>query len=95
MTHIAPGFVASEIRAVDNQGRHHPDAPDPLPSWLVASAESAAREIAGAVARRQRERVVTFHGKVLVWIQRHAPWLLRPLLGRSGGARRSGSVAQA
>jgi short-subunit dehydrogenase len=93
VTHIAPGFVASEIRAVDNQGHHHAGAKDPLPPWLVASAESAAVEIARAIARRKRERVVTFHGKVLVWFGRHAPWLLRPLLGRSGGARRPPNLA--
>ena len=89
VTHIAPGFVASQIRAVDNQGRWHDGAKDPMPSWLVASAESAAREIATAIARRRRERVITFHGKVLVWLGRHLPWLVAILVHRFGGARRS------
>lgn len=89
VTHIAPGFVASEIRAVDNQGRLHEGARDPMPAWLVASADSAAREIARAIAGRRREKVITFHGKVLVWLGRHMPWLIALLVARAGGARRA------
>lgn len=88
VTHIAPGFVASEIRAVDNQGRHHADAKDPVPKWLVASAESAAREIANAISRRSRERVVTFHGKLLVLLERHAPWLVASFANLASGDKR-------
>jgi len=36
----------------------------------------AARQIVRAVARRRRETVVTGHGKVAVFLQRHAPWLV-------------------
>ena len=32
---VSPGFVESEFRAVDNQGRHHAGARDPVPAWLV------------------------------------------------------------
>jgi short-subunit dehydrogenase len=80
VTHIAPGFVASEIRAKDNREVVHPDARDPVPSWLVMPAEAASREIVNALARRKREQVVTFHGKVFVFLVRHAPWLVESVL---------------
>jgi short-subunit dehydrogenase len=88
VTHIAPGFIASEIRAKDNQGVYHRDAADPVPPWLVASAESAAKEIVQAVAARKRERVVTFHGKVFVFIQRHFPWFVDLLAGNFDAEKR-------
>ena len=76
VTHIAPGFVASQIRAKDNREVVHPDAADPVPSWLVMAAEDAARDIVTAIARRKKEEVITFHGKVFVLLARHAPWLV-------------------
>ncbi len=81
---VSPGFVASEIRQVDNRGVHHPDAPDPAPAWLRMPAERAARVIVRAVARRRREVVVTGHGKLLVWLARHAASLVDVGLRRSG-----------
>lgn len=83
VTLISPGFVASEIRQVDNRGVHHPRAQDPLPAWLPMPAEHAAKKIVAAAYRRRRESIVTAHGKVLVWLQRFAPWTLR-LAMRSG-----------
>lgn len=76
VTHLAPGFVASEIRAKDNHEVLDPAAVERVPSWLVASAEASAREIVDAVERRRGERVVTFHGKLFVFLERHAPWLV-------------------
>jgi len=80
VTLISPGFVASELYTVDNRGARHPDAVDPAPSWLRMPAEKAARQIATAVTRRRRERVITGHGKVAVFLQRHVPWLLSSLI---------------
>lgn len=77
VTLISPGFVASEIRQVDNEGVHHPGARDPVPAWLVASAESAAREIVDALERREVERIVTGHGKFLVFLNRLSPGFVR------------------
>lgn len=88
VTHIAPGFVASEIRFKDNRGALHAGARDPVPSWLVASAEDAAEEIATAIERRETERVVTFHGKVAVFLQRHAPWIVDAVVPLVDGDRR-------
>jgi NADP-dependent 3-hydroxy acid dehydrogenase YdfG len=81
VTHIAPGFVASQIRAKDNREVVHGNAKDPVPAWLVASAESAAVEIANALSRRKREQVVTFHGKVAVFLERHFSWLVNRFVG--------------
>ncbi len=69
---VSPGYVASEIRRVDNQGLLHAEAPDPVPAWLVMPADKAARTIAHGIARRRREVVVTFHGKLAVLLARHA-----------------------
>jgi short-subunit dehydrogenase len=82
VTLISPGFVVSEIRQVDNRGAHHPFAKDPLPKWLTMPTDVAARQIVSAAYRRRREAVITFHGKVLVWIQRFAPWALRLAMRR-------------
>jgi short-subunit dehydrogenase len=76
VTLVSPGFVESEIRRVDNACVYRADSPEPIPAWLVVPVERAARTIVRAVARRRREIVVTGHGKVAVWLQRHAPWLV-------------------
>ena len=89
---VIPGFVASEIRQVDNRGVHDPDARDTAPPWLVVPADRAARVIVRAVARRRREVVVTGHGKVAVWLARHLPFLLAFALER-GGYRSRGEPA--
>ena len=34
VTHLAPGFITTELRRVDNAGEHHPQAADPVPAWL-------------------------------------------------------------
>jgi short-subunit dehydrogenase len=89
VTLVSPGFVESEIRRVDNTGVFRADTPEPIPAWLVMRVERAARTILRAVARRRREVVVTGHGKVAVWLQRHAPWLV------AGGIRAFGIRSRA
>jgi short-subunit dehydrogenase len=90
VTHVSPGFVESEIRHVDNQGRWWPEpASKGPPAWLVMPVQAAARQIVRAVARRRREIVVTRHGKVAVWTERHTPWLIRWGLRAVGRRRRS------
>jgi short-subunit dehydrogenase len=76
VTLISPGLVESELRQVDNRGVWHSKTPEPMPRALVMPAATAARQIVRAVGRRRRERVVTGHGKVAVFLQRHAPWLV-------------------
>jgi short-subunit dehydrogenase len=76
VTLISPGFVESEFREVDNRGVHHPGAGDPVPRWLVMPVETAARKIVRAIANRRREIILTGHGKLAVFVQRHFPGLL-------------------
>ena len=86
VTLINPGLVESEIHQVDNRGLRHPEVKSPAPAWLRAPADRAARQIVLAVRRRRAERVVTVHGKLAVFLQRHAPWLV-------AGAARTFSIS--
>lgn len=88
VTLVSPGFVDSDIRRVDNRGRVHEEAPDPVPGWLRMPTDRAARAIARGIQRRRREVVVTGHGKALVFVYRHAPWLMQFLIARLGGPKR-------
>jgi len=87
VTLISPGFVASEIRQVDNQGKLQTGAKDPIPAWLVVSAEKAARDILRAVAKGKREAIVTGHGKAMVALQRFTPWILRSVFKKMAAGR--------
>ena len=89
LTLISPGFVESNIRRVDNRGQLHADAPEPLPAWLVVSRRKAVRQILRAVARGQREGIITGHGRMFVALERFAPWTLRAV-GRRMAARGGG-----
>jgi short-subunit dehydrogenase len=89
VTLVSPGFVASNIRKVDNLDRFHAEALDPMPSWLVVDTERACRQILRAVAARRAEAIITGHGKLLVAIERFAPWILRAA-GRRMAARGRG-----
>src|SRR5215467_13348484 len=51
VTLISPGFVASNIRRVDNQGQFRERAKEPIPAWLIIPTEKAVRQILGAIAR--------------------------------------------
>ena len=88
VTLVSPGFVDSDIRRVDNHGKVHETAPDPVPAWLRMPTDRAARTIVRAIRRRRREVVVTGHGKALVLLYRHAPWLLRFVIARFGAPKR-------
>jgi len=89
VTLISPGFVASNIRRIDNQGTLHAGAEDPIPGWLILPTPTAVRQILSAIARGKREAVITGHGKVLVFLERFAPWIIR-LAGRRMAAKRGG-----
>lgn len=82
VTLISPGFVASDIRRVDNQGALHAQAADPVPAWLVMPTDRAVRQILRAVALGKRESIMTGHGKLLVAIERFLPWLSRAVKRR-------------
>lgn len=77
VTTIHPGFVESEIARVDNQGRFDAARKDTRPARLMWSADRAARVMARAIARREREFVFTGHGKVGAFLGRHFPGLIQ------------------
>lgn len=93
VTLISPGFVDSEIRRVDNRGVLDEAAPEPVPSWLMVPTARAARQIVSAVVRRRREAVITGHGRVSVFLQRHAPWLVAAAI-RGFGIRSRGEPSR-
>ena len=76
VTLLAPGFVDSEIRHVDNEGRLNEDSPDPIPGWLSMDTDKAAAKLVKGVLRRKRVVVITGHGKLFVFLERHFPWLV-------------------
>lgn len=82
VTLISPGFVDSNIRRVDNKGVLHAGAKDPVPAWICVSTARAVRQILKAVAKGRREQIVTGHGRILVALQRFAPWTIRALSRR-------------
>ena len=89
VTLISPGFVVSNIRRVDNRGKLHAEAKDPIPAWLQMSTRKAARQILRAVALGKREAIITGHGKILVELERFMPWAIRAV-GRRMAAGRGG-----
>ena len=94
VTLLAPGFVDSEIRKVDNRGRFHEDATDSIPGWLRMDTDKAAAKMVTAVLKRRREAVITGHGKVLVFLARHTPWLIALLVKTLGVEGRRAHKAQ-
>lgn len=86
-TTLHPGFVASEIAQVDNEGLLHPDWKDKRPQALMWPTDRAARAMLDAVERRRREVVITGHGKLVAFFGRHAPGLLHFAITRTGGRR--------
>jgi short-subunit dehydrogenase len=87
VTLVRPGFVDSEIRKVDNTGELHSQAKDPIPAWIRVSTPKAAREILSAAARGKSERIITGHGKLIVSINRHFPWVIELIKRRGLKAR--------
>jgi NAD(P)-dependent dehydrogenase (short-subunit alcohol dehydrogenase family) len=76
-TVLQPGFIATDIAKVDNQGRLDPDRPDPRPAALMWEVEPAARKMVGAIARRRVEYTFTGHGRFGAMLGRHVPWLVQ------------------
>lgn len=83
VTCIQPGFVASDIRRIDNRGVLHKKAKDPVPAWIIVPAEKAARSIVRYVYRRKFDAVITAHGKVLAWLSQHCSGLTRFVMRRA------------
>jgi len=71
VTHFAPGFVATEFRTVDESGQH--TRKDPIPRFIQASPDRAARRMLRALTSNRRELVLTGHARLGVALSRHAP----------------------
>ena len=82
-TTLQPGFVESEIGRVSNQGEFDPNREDRRPAQLMWKADDAARVMVHAIYRRKVEYTFTGHGKLGVWLGRHAPWLVQAVAGYS------------
>ena len=89
VTLVSPGFVESNIRRVDNQGRLHAEAAEPLPRWLVMARGKAVKHMLRAIARGQREVIVTGHGRLFVLLERLFPWVLRAAARKMAATRGS------
>jgi NAD(P)-dependent dehydrogenase (short-subunit alcohol dehydrogenase family) len=90
VTHVAPGFINTELRRVDAQGNKDINGKDPVPMILQMPAPTAARKIIRATRWRQRELVLTNLGKLGVFMGRHFSWLTSVVL--SFGARQQTKV---
>lgn len=86
VTHLAPGYVETEFRNVDNDGQYRDRKVDQekMPAWMKMSARNCARIMRRAIEQRRFECVITGHGKFLVAFFRHFPGTFRWLLRRSG-----------
>ncbi|UFK97852.1 SDR family NAD(P)-dependent oxidoreductase [Kaistella faecalis] len=82
-TTLHPGFVASEIARMDNDGVWHPERTDPRPANLIWPAEKAAKVMVRAVIRRKRNYVFTAHGRLFVGLQRWLPGVMRTIISKS------------
>lgn len=82
-TTLHPGFVASEIARMDNDGVWHPERTDPRPANLIWPAEKAAKVMVRAVIRRKRNYVFTAHGRFFVGLQRWLPGVIRSIISKS------------
>ncbi len=81
-TTLHPGFIASEITRIDNNGVWHPEQPDPRPANLIWPTDKAAKVMISAVLKRKRNYIFTTHGRIFVWIQRWFPGLMRFIISK-------------
>ncbi len=82
-TLLNPGFVATEIAQVDNQGHFDGSRPDKRPARLMWTAEAAARVMVTAIRRRCREYTFTAHGKFGAFMGQHFPGIVHLLMRSS------------
>jgi short-subunit dehydrogenase len=75
-TTLHPGYIATEIAQVKNDGSFDEDREDRRPAKLMWSADRAARVMIKAIAKRKREHVFTGHGKIGGYMGRHFPGLV-------------------
>ena len=75
VTHICPGFVATESRMAKLQNPDNPNK-NQIPRWMLKPTTETAQQILKAIARREQEVILTAYGKFAVLLKRHLPGLL-------------------
>lgn len=80
VTLICPGLVESEIRKVDNYGVYNPEAKEESELVSPMKTDKAARQIYSAVEKRKREVVITFHCKLLMFVNKYLPSVMSLLM---------------
>jgi short-subunit dehydrogenase len=90
VTLIVPGFIDTEIRKVDRHGVYHADMKDRVPPWLRMPADRAARKIAHALLHRKRQKIITAHAVISIFLQRYFPGLVNLVIARSGAGKGRG-----
>lgn len=81
-TTIHPGFVESNIARIDNEGNFHPDRDDPRPANLMWTTEKAAKVMVKAIYKRKKVFVFTGHGKILAFMAKLSPSLIRMVISK-------------
>lgn len=89
VTLLHPGFVASEINQVGNDGTLHPERSDRRPQYLMWPTERAARVMVRAIAARRRELVFTGHGKFAAFVGQHFPGVVHFVMTRGAMQRQA------
>jgi short-subunit dehydrogenase len=79
---IHPGFVDSNIARVDNTGAFNPETKDPRPANLMWPTDKAVKAMIRAIDSRKKVKVITGHGKVIVFIGRFFPGIARALMAK-------------
>jgi short-subunit dehydrogenase len=90
VTLVCPGYVESEIRQVDNRGVWHEKPAQPAPKILRMPAKTAAKKILKAISKNKKEIIITFHGKLGIFLQRYLPSLLHYFFEKLGVRGRRG-----
>lgn len=80
VTNVAPGFINTEIRRVNAEGKKDHAGKDPIPLWMQMPAQTAARKMIRATQGRRRELVLTGHGKLGVFMGKHFAGLTSAIL---------------
>jgi len=74
--------TAISVNAVGPHGEKHARTDETHQQGIAP--QKCAAAIVRAVARRRREVVITGHGRLFVFVHRHAPWLTSFVIRRFG-----------
>lgn len=77
---VCPGFTASEIRISSLSADGSAQGESPREENKMMSAQTVANEIAEAVKHRKRDLVLTFNGRLTVWLNKFFPAFMDKLV---------------